>query len=489
VICPPLAALRGAVVPTVTNFGRNLTFRPAAVYTPRSEAEVLDILRTHRGRRIRAVGRLHSWSAAPVADDVLLDLRHLNDVRIHADGETPWVEVGAGCQVKRLVAELGRRGYTLPSLGLIDEQTVAGATATGTHGSGRHSLSHYVRAVRLAGYDNGEPVIREITEGADLWAARCSLGCLGIATAVRLPIRRQYRIEEHFRRYDRLEHLLEAEGKYPLQQFFLVPWRWDFFAQHRRETTDPPSRSTLLYRLFWLAGMDTALHLIIRALARSLPPAWTRRFFRHVLPRLVPMGWTVADRSDRQLTMQHELFRHIEIEIFVTRSRLAAAVPFVIWLLRHLGGEAVEPPPTVRERLGPERWAKLEALRGCHVHHYPICGRTVSPDDTLISMASGDEAAYALSFISYARPDGRDGFFRFAQALAESTAALFDARPHWGKVCPLPPAELARLYPGLTEFEAVRRRLDPTGVFRGEWMGSVLEAATPAPSPDRPPSR
>ena len=463
-------------MPAVTNFGRNLSFRPAAAFAPRSEAEVLDILRAHPGRGIRAVGRLHSWSAAPVADDVLLDLRHLNEVRVHTDDEVPWVEVGAGCQMKRLVAELGRRGWTVPTLGLIDEQTVAGATATGTHGSGRHGLSHYVRGVRLAGYEAGEPVIRQITDGTELRAARCSLGCLGVVTAVRLPIRRGYFIEEHFRPYTRLDDVLAAEAEYPLQQFFLLPWRWQFFAQHRRETTDPPSRSALLYRLFWAVGMDFALHLIIRALARSRSPAWTRGFFRHVLPRLVPMGWTVVDRSDRHLTMEHELFRHIEIEVFVTRSRLADAVPFVVWLLRHLGGEVVEPPAGVRDRLGPERWAKLEALRGCHVHHYPICVRKVLPDDTLISMASGDEATHALSFISYARPDGRDGFFRFARALAESMAMLFDARPHWGKVCPLSAAELVRLYPGLAEFEAVRRRLDPTGAFCGEWMGGVLVA-------------
>ena len=456
---------------TVTNFGRNLSFRPAAVYAPRSEAEVLDLLRAHRGRRIRAVGRLHSWSAATVADDVMLDLRHLNDVRIHPDGQS--VEVGAGCQVKRLVAELGRSGWTVPTLGLIDEQTVAGATATGTHGSGRHSLSHYVQAVRLAGYDAGEPVIREITSGADLRAARCSLGALGVVTAVRLPIRRQYFIEEHFHRYGRLQDVLEAEAKYPLQQFFLLPWRWEFFAQHRREAPGPPSRSALLYRLFWAVGMDVGLHLIIRGLARSLSSGWTRVFFRHLLPWLVPMGWVVVDRSDRQLTMEHELFRHIEIEIFVTRPRLTEAVPFVIWLLRHLGGEVVDPPPTVRGRLG-SRWPALEALRGCHHHHYPICVRKVLPDDALISMAAGDEPTYAMSFISYARPAGRDGFFRFARALAETTANLFDARPHWGKVCPLPPAELGRLYPGLSEFAAVRRRLDPTGVFCGEWVREVM---------------
>jgi hypothetical protein len=62
--------------------------------------------------------------------------------------------------------------------------------------------------------------------------------------------------------------------------------------------------------------------------------------------------------------MQHELFRHIEIEMFVTRSRLTEAVAFVVWLLRHSGGEAVEAPASVRERLQSARkWDELPPLR------------------------------------------------------------------------------------------------------------------------------
>ena len=149
---------------------------------------MLDILRAHRGKRIRAVGRLHSWSDVTVCEEVLLDLRHLDSVVVHAEDTSPWAEVGAGCQIKRLVRELATSGHTLLSLGLIDEQTIAGAAATGTHGSGRNSLSHYIQAVRVACYNShsGEPIIREITSGAELRAARCSLGCLGIVLAMRL---------------------------------------------------------------------------------------------------------------------------------------------------------------------------------------------------------------------------------------------------------------------------------------------------------------
>jgi L-gulono-1,4-lactone dehydrogenase len=466
--------------PVVTNFGRNVTFRPAARYAPRSEAEVLDILRAHRGSPVRAVGRLHSWSDVTVCESVLLDLRRLDAVAVHADGPDPWVEVGAGCQIKRVVVELQKTGHTLPSLGLIDEQTVAGATATGTHGSGRHSLSHYVRGVRLASYDphTGEPTIREVTGGAELRAARCSLGCLGIVTKMLLPIRRQYQVEEHFRRYDRLDDVLDQEAGYDLQQFFLVPWRWDYLAQHRCEVDRPRSVLAPLYRLYWAAGMDVGLHVLVRLLARWFPSFCTRLAYRHVIPWLVPRGWKVVDRSDRQLTMQHELFRHIEIEIFVRGSRLAAAMGYVVWLLRQAGGETAEPPADVGERLRSSgHWWAVDEVRGRYLHHYPVCVRKVLPDETLISMSSGDEPWYALSFISYARPSRRDGFFRFATVLAGTMAVLFDSRPHWGKVCLLPAAELARLYPGLAEFAAIQKRLDPGGVFGNAWLREVLAAA------------
>lgn len=440
-------------IPIVQNFGANQRWRPRAWFAPTSETEILDILRAHRGQRIRAIGRLHSWSEVIVGNDVLLDLRHLKSVAIHRDIEKPWVEVGAGCQMKRLLAHLDRRGYTLPSVGLITEQAVAGATATGTHGSGRNSLSHGIQAARIAGYDprTGEPIVRTIRDGKELQAIRCSLGALGIITSVHLRIRKQYHVEEHFCGYATLAEVLAQEADYPIQQFFLLPWRWDYFAQHRREVDQPISRLVSLYRLYWALGMDVGLHVIVKLLAGVLPNACTKFFFRRLLTGLVPRPWRVVDRSHRQLTMEHELFRHIEIELFVKRSVLGDAIA------------------SVREML--ERFSD----RGIYTHHYPICIRKVLPDDTLLSMSSGwDEPAYALSFISYARPDHRDGFFAMAEELAATLSQRFGARPHWGKYCPLPATELQRLYPAMSDFKAIANSVDPAGIFRNEWVQSLF---------------
>lgn len=469
----------------ITNFGGNVSFAPKAYYSPRSEEEVLEILRTHRGRRIRAVGSLHAWSDAAVGEDVLLDMKFMNDVVVHVEDGGPWAEVGAGCRVKRLLAELLKQGFTTPSIGLITRQTIAGATATGTHGSGRHSLSHYLQSVRLATYDSatGEPVLRTVSTGPELQAARCSLGLLGVVTAVTLPVRPQYSVEEHFRRHDRLAEVLAAEAAYDLQQFFWVPWRWDFFAQHRRATEAPRSSTAPLYRLYWTVCMDVGLHLIVLSLARLLPVAATRFFYRWIIPGLVPQGWKVVDRSDRQLTMEHALFRHIEIEMFVTAANLPAALECMQRLLRTAGGETVDFPAAERDSLDAAgAWEPLLRLRGQYVHHYPVCIRKILPDDTLISPASGPETYYSVSFISYAHPTRRAGFRAFAAVLAQVTGVLFSARPHWGKYYPAEAAPPADLYPHFEVFRRLAASGDPTGVFRNRWTTQLFgEAALPPP--------
>lgn len=461
---------------TVTNFGGNLHFSPQNSYAPQSEAELLEILQTHASGKIRAIGRLHSWSEAPACPEVLVDLRHFNSVTVHEEQGQAWADIGAGCQIHQIVSELDKQGFTMPSLGLITEQALGGATATGTHGSGRHSLSHYVQAVRLATFDpeTGQPIIRTIDSGDQLRAARCSLGCLGIVTSIRLPIRKQYRIEEHMRRYDQLQDVLAAEDEFDLQQFFLIPWRWDFFAQHRREVAQNRSRLASLYRLYWSVDMDVVFHWVILALARGLPRFCTKFFFRRMVPLLVPRNWKVVDRSDRQLTMRHHLFRHIEIEIFVRRSRLDDTLKYVRWLLELAGGQSSPLDKEWKTQLQTSGdWDRLQHIQGRYGHHYPICIRKVLPDDTLLSMASGEEPYYAVSFISYARPDRRDGFFAFADVLARTAATLFEARPHWGKYCPLDPKTLASLYPHFETFRTIKNQLDPQNHFSNPWTESL----------------
>ena len=467
---------------TVTNFGGNVRFEPAAYCVPLDEAGVLELLERHRGQKIRAIGSLHSWSDAPVVEGVLFNLRNLNQVQVERRNGGYWATIGGGCQIKRVLEVLDRHELTLPSLGLSSEQTIAGATATGTHGSGKNSLSHYLAEVRVATYDpeSGKPVIRTIQDGPELRAARTSLGLLGIVVSVGLWCRPQYMIEEEFKLYDTLDAVIAAEADFPLQQFYVMPWLWKYLVQHRREVDAARSRSAWLYRQYWFWSIDIGMHLVVKFLATFTN--FVKFYFRHIGIRAAIRGWRVVDKSQAMLIMEHELFRHIEIELFVQRAQLTEALAFTRDVIECFSGNVEDVDATTRNSLQQIGMLKeLLSAAGCYTHHYVICVRRILADDTLISMASGpSEDWYAISLISYEHPTKRAGFFRFAKFMAQSMARLFSARPHWGKYCPLTAGELARLYPHLPEFREICQKHDPPGTFRNHWTEQTLFGAAPS---------
>jgi FAD/FMN-containing dehydrogenase len=468
----------------ITNFGGNVRFKPRHLYAPTTEEEVLAILDRHARGKIRVVGSLHAWSPAVECDDALIDLRHFDSVEIESKTLTPNLSaegrgepiatIGGGCRIKRLLHKLHLAGVTLPSIGLITEQTIAGAISTATHGSGRHSLSHYVAGLRVAAYDEaGKAHIYEWNDGPMLEAARCSVGCMGVILQVRIKCIQRYEVVETIVPCATLEDVLAAENNWPLQQFYLIPHLWSFFAQRRRISPGfhrKRNQSANWYRAWWFFNIDVGLHVVIKMLASVLrSPRAIKFFFRHVLPKLILTNRVIVDHAERMLTMRHELFKHLEIEIFVPARHLRAAVAFVEKVIRVFADEVVPKFVELDSNLADE----LAQYRGTFTHHYPITFRRVLPDEAMIAMSSGSgEAYYAISFITYVEP--RDDFYELASFLARSMTRLFAARLHWGKHLPLTKTEVESVYPRLEEFHAICRRVDPNGVFRNDFAERVL---------------
>ena len=115
-----------------------------------------------------------------------------------------------------------------------------------------------------------------------------------------------------------------------------MPWKWNYFAQHRRETPDKVSSLAWLchqYR-FWV--FYVIQHLLILFLTRVLRIAACTRFafdlhsscmrfaFDCIIPSFVIQRWAVVSGASKQLVMEHELFHHIELELFVQRSQFPA---------------------------------------------------------------------------------------------------------------------------------------------------------------------
>lgn len=462
----------------VSNFGRNMSFTPTELLTPLTEEELLRILDQHRLGRIRIMGSRHSWSPLIETSGILLDLKHFSHIRFQESDGRLFVTVGAGVQIRTLIDALNQRGLTMPSLGLICEQTIAGATATGTHGSGRHSLSHYLTSVRIACYspEGDKAILRTLSDGDELRAARCSLGCLGIVTEVTFPCVPQYFIQEQLVRADSIATALGMETETPLQQFFLIPHSWTVYVQ-RRKAVVQTSRSGLaaLYRIYWLLVFDIGLHLLVLlAAALTKSRSLIRLMFRHIVPLSIISRWAPVDRSDRQLLMRHDLFRHLEEELFVRRSHLESACRLVQDLLQLADTPEHTVSDTTRSDLQKcGLWEEARSLAGRWCHHYPICIRRILPDETLISMASGEgEDWYSISFITYVEP--RTDFQAVADLLARALERLYGGRPHWGKWNLLTADMAERLYPGLPRFRSVSQKCDPNRVFQNRYTDSIL---------------
>jgi FAD/FMN-containing dehydrogenase len=464
----------------IQNFGRNVLIEAESLFRVESEAEVLAVLQSSQGKQVRAIGSLHAWSNAADTDGVVIEMQGLNAVEVSDDRASVWV--GAGCKVKRLLRKLSRHGLTLPSVGLIDEQTVAGATATGTHGSGSNSLSHFIKSVRVAHYNSeGDAILTTIDSGEELRAARCSLGLLGVIVAIEFECRKEYNIEEHARAHNTLRAAIAMEASYPQQQFYLMPWAWGYFGHHRVETDQKRSWLATLYRLYCFFVIDVGLHVAVTFLSRIWKSTVaTRFFFKRILPLTIAKNWKVVDDSHAMLVMEHDLFRHIEIEVFVPRNKVQQATDLLIDVLCVFGGQqkinAASSDPLLDS---VNRKDELNTLSGSYCHHYPICYRRVLPDDTLLSSSSpGDAAAldedwYAISFISYQLPDDREGFFKFANFIGPLVANVFGGRCHWGKYNPLTRADNEMGYAKMESFRKVSHRFDPNGFFSNDWFDKI----------------
>src|SRR5215467_3884171 len=170
------------------NWAGNVTARPARIRAPRSAAEVADEVcrAAAEGLPVKITGSGHSFTPTACTEGVLLRLDGLTAVR-SIDSRAGLITVEAGCTLRRLNEELYRHGMSLTNMGDIQVQTVAGATQTGTHGTGRASGS---MAAQIAGLElvlaDGSIVTCTSNQPHDglFDAARVGLGAFGVLTAV-----------------------------------------------------------------------------------------------------------------------------------------------------------------------------------------------------------------------------------------------------------------------------------------------------------------
>ncbi|MBQ1025250.1 D-arabinono-1,4-lactone oxidase [Micromonospora sp. C95] len=399
------------------NWSGSLAFTPSGYAEPTDEEEVRKLVTRVResGDTLRPVGSGHSSSPLVRTDGTLVSLHRMAGV-IDKAGDRATVR--GGSRLKELGAGLYDVGLAMDNLGDVDYQSIAGATATGTHGTGLGfgNLSTQVSEVRLV-TGTGEVLDVSATSNSELLpAVRLSLGVLGVVTQLTLDLQPRYDL--HRRAW-----------------CAPVEWTLDHLAdlQHTNRNMD----------FYWYPRSDlTQIRTMNRADGASGPPVAaagrTPKSDGWYEPRELEVGPTHRTiPQDRELPFE-------EIEYMLPSEAFPACFA------------------EVRRRI-LDRHRRTVGWR--------VLVRSIAADDIWLSNAYGRPTTAIACLQNAALP--YEEYFRDMEAVFRQ----YGGRPHWGKKHWLSADDLRPLFPRWDAFQAARRRLDPDGVFLTPDLARLLEEA------------
>lgn len=437
-------------------------WRPRDYQEPSSEEQVVGLLQRARaeGHAVKVVGGGHSWSDIAATDGCAVRLDRMNRV-LEIDLDRALVTVEAGMRLRELNEHLAVRGLAMPILGSISEQSVAGAIATGTHGSGLGfgSLSAAVRALRLV-TARGEILDIDGSDPELFAAARLHLGCLGVVTRVTLQCEPAFRLRERviILAFDeavaRVDELVRAGEHVKL---WWLPHTDRVRVSTLDRTTEPLSDPGVMVRaaqhvaglmarrqVDLLTAFDAAVNdrvlTGLMALARR-SPGLTPRINGAIGAAYFKAAERVG-RSDRVFNLVMPPV-HREMEYGIDFGDTGAALIELRALIE-------------RERL---------------YVNFVVEARFVAADDILMSGAYGRTSCQLGAYIGECT--SREGYFRGFEALCRGLGG----RPHWGKEFDADAETLRDALPGFDRFDAVRRRLDPDGLFANAFVRRLFSEA------------
>jgi L-gulono-1,4-lactone dehydrogenase len=443
----------GRAAPAWRNWAGNVAAHPRRTASPGSAEHVADEIgrAAADGLTVRMTGTGHSFTPAAVTDGVLLRPDGLTAIRA-VDATAGTVTVEAGCPLGVLNAELLTRGLSLANMGDIQVQTVAGATQTGTHGTGRDvgGMAAQVAGLELALADGriiscsaAEPsggISFPDGSPADVFgAARVGLGALGIVTAVTFRVVPAFLLEareEPMAWSQVISRLDELTADNEHFEFYWFPHSEGCLTK-RNNTTAGPAR--LLPRWRYLLD-DQILANSVFGLTCQLGRA---------IPALIPALNSAAARALGARTYVDAAYR-----VFTSPRRV-----------RFKEQEYAIPRETLSDVLGEVRG--LFQRRDWRIS-FPIEVRVTPPDDVWLSTAYGRDTAYIAIHVFHPAPHER--YFTDVEAVMTSVGG----RPHWGKMHNRDAAYLAASYPRMADFLAVRDLLDSDRRFGNDYLRSVL---------------
>ncbi|MGO9274249.1 MAG: FAD-binding protein [Terriglobia bacterium] len=415
-----------------TNWAGNYTYSTNRLDLPKTVEEVQQVVKS-RGP-LKALGARHSFNGIADSTGDQISLKYLDQMLVDPKSRT--VTIGAGVTYGRLAPYLHDQGYALHNLASLPHISVAGACATGTHGSGNKNgnLSTAVLAMEMVTADGDVVVLSRERDGERFLGTVVALGGLGVATKVTLNVQPTFQMKQVVYQnlpMEQLERHLDdifASG-YSVSLF--TDWQNHRVTQVWIKSRVEPGTSSELAPEFFGAKLATEkLHPLAGHAAENcteqmgIPGPWYERMphFR--------MNFTPSSGAE------------LQSEFMVPRDR---------------GYEAILAVEQLRDHVTPHLFiSELRTIDADHLWMSPCYQRP----------------SMAIHFTW--KPEW--AAVRNVLPMIEEKLAPFNARPHWAKLFTISPSRLRSLYERLPDYQALLRHYDPRGKFRNAFLNANIYA-------------
>lgn len=428
---------------------------PQQVHYPTSVEDTVNIMSKIRGQdsRIKVFGSGHSPSNIAMSDDELIIINQLNNI-LSVNASTKKVVAQGGVLLSELNQVLDNYGLAIPNLGSISEQTLAGAMATATHGTG---LNYGVLPTLIEGMTlvtaSGDLVYTSKEENPEiLKAAQCNLGVLGIVTEMELKVCDAFDLEvsEQPNTLENVLSNLDNRLQADHYRFWYLPHAdrvWEWTASRKPPSNSYPRLSTFERIRKWyderLIGYQVFQFLLYLGIYnQALVPGINR--------------WYTGKNFFQPRQQSGKSFNQFNFDCLFKQHVNEWCIPI------ENTSKAIE---QIRQMISD---------RGYRVH-LPIEVRFVAKDDIWLSPCFGRDSCYigVIAYLPYGQKVDYEAYFNDYEAIM----ANLGGRPHWAKTFGPDENWLKNRYPHWEDFQAVRYQLDPQNRFGNTYSDRVLGKA------------
>lgn len=423
------------------NWSETVFSEPEAIQYPQSIQDIQNIMDTCRqfGKKLRVAGAGHSFTPLAATGDILISLDRIYGIE-SIDEVDNLVTVWAGTSLDSLGKLLHECGYALENLGDINEQSVAGAISTGTHGTGADlgSLSTQVTMLTIV-TANGEVMeISSTKNPAYFKAAQISLGMLGIIVKVQFKVVKQHQLMKKSYTLSLNEfwpQIEELRANNRHFEFYWFPYTKTIQVKTMNRIENKDMKSKKGSALSNIVVENGALWLLSE-LSRIQPK------LSNTVSKTCAMGVPTGTSTgySHNIFVTPRLIKFREMEYCVPQEEMAAVLNDIRYVIEK---------------------KKIRV-------HFPIECRYVKADDIWISPSYQRDSAYIAVHMYKGMP-----FQEYFDAI-EEVFTYYQGRPHWGKMHNLQKDRLSDLYPKWEDFLRVRSELDPDDILLNPYLRELF---------------